>query len=101
MEKALQIREWLLDKKGLDIVIMVPEHDILVDKFMIVTAGSVNQIAALAEHLKEKCRGQYFRMDGEPESEWVVADLSNILVHIFSERMRRIYNLEELGKEIE
>lgn len=57
---------------------------------------------ALADGILEKTKSEYKkknRLEGRPESGWVVLDYGDIVVHLFDDELRRFYNLEELWKE--
>jgi len=99
-EMIENIIEWILEKKGEDIVIIDMERDILVDSFIIASTGSKPHLEALSENIISKIK-EYslpYRVDGTAESEWVVIDLGIYMIHLFTDRMRRLYKIEELGK---
>ncbi len=87
-KKAIDVQ--ILDLKGIFPV---------ADYFVICSARNVPQIAAIAQGIEEDLarEGQDFcRIQGTPESEWVLMDYGDVIVHVFSEQMRRFYNLEHL-----
>ena len=91
------IIEKLEDKKASNIIIIKVKNNIMVDFFIIASANSVYHLKTLSNYIKQELNEYIYRIDGTPESEWIVLDAGNILIHLFTERLRRIYNLEELG----
>lgn len=71
------------------------------DYFIICTGTSNRMLDALADGVLEKTKAQFKkknRLEGKPESGWIVLDYGDIVVHIFDDELRRYYNLEELWK---
>ncbi len=68
--------------------------------YMIVASGtSQKHIASLADHLVEKLHEKgfdYIPVEGKGESDWVVVDVGNIIVHLFRPETRQHYNLEKM-----
>lgn len=95
-----EIVSFLDDKKASDItVIPLKDKSSLADFLIIATGTSQKHIQALAGYLemfiKEKKLGP-FRSDGDGASEWVVVDVGDILVHLFTEKARHHYDLEKI-----
>ncbi len=88
------------DKKGQDInVIDLKGKTTIADYFVIVTANSGQQIKAISEEIEEKIKEAGFevnRVEGLRDSAWLLMDLGDIIVHIFSEEQREFYDLEKL-----
>lgn len=69
------------------------------DYFVIATAGNERQLRALIEMVEEDARtlpGIHPRQEGLPEGGWVLIDLGEVVVHLFSLEQRAYYNLEGL-----
>jgi ribosome-associated protein len=68
--------------------------------YMIVaSATSTRQTKAMADNVREKLKEKGFEIrgvEGEKEGEWVLVDLSDIIVHIMLPATRAYYNLEQL-----
>ncbi|MDE2444743.1 MAG: ribosome silencing factor [Alphaproteobacteria bacterium] len=70
---------------------------------MVIASGRVNRhVAAIADQLvtKLKASGQKdIRVEGLEQSDWVLVDAGNVIVHIFRPEVRSFYNLEKLWSE--
>lgn len=69
------------------------------DFFVIATAGNPRQMKAIIESLDEDLREEGIRpqkIEGAPDSGWVLMDFGDAIAHIFSPAERGYYNLEEL-----
>lgn len=81
------------------VVVGLAELTILTDYLVICSGATRTQVRALAERLREgldKEQVQLLNMEGYEEGIWIVADLGQIMVHIFEEQMRDFYSLERL-----
>jgi ribosome-associated protein len=72
--------------------------------FMIVASGtSSRQNKAMAERLtmrvKELGLSPPLGVEGQQEGEWVLVDLTDVVVHLMLPRSRAFYNLEKLWDE--
>ncbi len=69
------------------------------DYFVICTAGSTRQAAALADYVEQAAAEHGYEIrskEGVGESDWVLIDLNEVVVHIFTEAARNQYRLESL-----
>ena len=67
--------------------------------FMIIATGRSNKhVASSAEFVIEqiKNKGNKFLVEGMDNSDWVLIDALDILVHIFNKEKRELYALEQL-----
>ena len=99
MNQRLQrIQTLLEDKKGEDIEIFdLSGRDYIVDKVVIVSAMIGRHSFALLDHLKTelKPQGEIFYATEEESEDWLIADLGDIMIHIFTPNHRKRFNLEE------
>lgn len=75
---------------------------ILADKFVIVTGRSKVQTRAIADAIAEKIKEagmRVGRLEGYGEGTWILIDLGDIIVHVFTPEQRAFYNLERLWAE--
>ena len=91
------------DKKAEDIVVLELEKGsgAFTDYFVICTGTNPRQIQAIADEVDERLsrKGtQPAHVEGYKQAEWVLLDYVDFVVHIFSERARRYYELERLWK---
>ena len=69
------------------------------DVFVIGTANNPRQMAALIDSLDQDLRDDGIRpsrVEGTPDSGWVLIDFGDAIVHLFSPEERTYYNLEGL-----
>jgi len=93
----------LEDIKARDIAAFDVTHlTALFDRVIIASADSARQGRALAGHLNEKLKAlgeRVYGNEGGPDSDWILVDLGDIVVHIMQPAAREYYNLEELWGE--
>jgi ribosome-associated protein len=94
------VRESALDKKGEAFTaIDVGGRTILADTFAIVTGRSKIQTRAIADAVVEAVRSGGYpvsRIEGYADGSWILIDLGNVIVHVFTPEERAFYNLERL-----
>ncbi|MCG6877013.1 MAG: ribosome silencing factor [Betaproteobacteria bacterium] len=93
----------LEDIKARDIAAFDVTHlTALFDRVIIATADSARQGRALAGHVHERLKSvgeRIYATEGGPDSDWILVDLGDIVVHIMQPAAREYYNLEELWGE--
>lgn len=74
-----------------------------VSHFIICEGTSNMQVSAIADsvrdYLLEKASVKPFNYDGYENSQWIVIDYGDTLVHVFIPQERERYNLEELWSD--
>ena len=91
-EQARGLAAKLADAKAMD----VRTYDVrgksgLTDFFVVATGAAAPHLKALVRELPKA-----YRVSGEPESGWIVADYIDVVVHVFSAEARAYYALEKL-----
>lgn len=90
-------------KRATDIVALnVSEVSLLADYFMICSANSDRQINAIVEAIidkEEEAQVEVKRVEGKDGGKWVLIDLGDVIVHVFSASEREFYNLEKLWSD--
>lgn len=88
-----EITKALEDAKGSDIKVYdVRGTSGLADYFVVATGAAAPHLKALVKNLPKKA----YRVSGDPESGWIVADYIDVIVHVFSPEARAYYALEKL-----
>jgi ribosome-associated protein len=68
--------------------------------FMVVTSGRSNRhVGAIAKNLVdelEKSGAKNIRVEGMRQSDWVLIDAGDVIVHVFRPEVREFYNLEKM-----
>lgn len=106
--KPEQIRDLAIkaldDLKGIDIVAMdVRELTDITDYMVMCTGRSTTHVKALAENVKTTAKQEdikFVRMEGEQESEWILVDLGDVVIHVMLAATRSFYSLEQLWEPV-
>lgn len=87
-------------KKALDPVLLDLRHQAdFCDYFLICHGNNPQQIQAIAEAIEERLEAEGLRplqREGKRQGEWMALDYMDFMVHVFSPRTRRFYDLERL-----
>lgn len=75
------------------------------DKMIIATCLSPRQMSAVAHHIERSLKEEGFghaQVEGDQNSDWVLMDAGDIVVHLFLEESRELYALERMwGKDFD
>ena len=99
------ILESISDKKGVDTVTLDLRHipEAVADFFILCNGGSTTQVKAIAQYIdhqvNEAMGERPWHMEGLVNSEWVLIDYVDTVVHVFLPENRTLYNLEELWSD--
>jgi|ERR1051326_2831435 ribosome-associated protein len=90
-------------KKGEDIVILEMDKNsgAFTDYFVVCSGTNPRQIQAIADDVEKQMAEVGQRpnsVEGYTQAEWVLLDYVDFVLHIFSERARKFYDLERLWK---
>ncbi|MGR8827484.1 ribosome silencing factor [Leuconostoc citreum] len=72
---------------------------LMADYFVIADAASNRQVQAIVTEVKDKVQaagGEVKLIEGFQSADWVLVDLGDVIVHVFSTEQRDFYNLERL-----
>ncbi len=94
----------IADKKGEDIVVLdVRGISSFTDFFVICNGTNPRQNKAICDEvlgrLKRECGCSPAHLEGRENSEWILMDYLNFVVHVFSENARGFYKLERLWSD--
>lgn len=101
------IIESIQEKKGHDIVSLNLKKldNAVADYFVICHGSSDTQVEAVAESvkdtLKDKLKVKPLNIEGVDNAEWILLDYFDVVVHVFQERMRSFYQLEDVWADAE
>ncbi len=88
------------DKIGEDIrVIDISQRSGFADYFVIVTGNGALHTQALANEIQDKIEEEGHEIlgkEGFREGSWILLDLGEIIVHVFTNEQREFYNLENI-----
>lgn len=88
------------DLKALDVTVLdVRKLTDMTDCMVIATGRSNRQVAAIAEHLVAQAKAANrppLGIEGLREGDWVLVDLTDVVVHIMQPEARELYQLEKL-----
>lgn len=96
------IIQGIQDKKGqtIRLVDLRKVNNAISDFFIICHGSSNRQVDSIADSVFEfvqKAIGEKpFNMEGKRQSEWILLDYVDVVVHIFQEKLREHYALEDL-----
>ena len=75
------------------------------DYFVICHAPSKTQVDAIADKVEEtvfaKTHNKPYHIEGRENTEWILIDFVDVVVHVFLESKREYYKLEELWADSE
>ena len=90
-------------KKASDIrVIDISEVSVLADYFIIAGGANRPQIQALSDEVSEKMEkaGAVLKqVEGYDNARWILLDFGDVIVHIFGEEDRLLYDLERIWRD--
>lgn len=89
----------LEDDKALDMVtIDLVGKTSIADRMIVASGGSGRLVSAMTEHIVEKLKalGIIPKTEGRAQSDWVLIDAGDVIVHIFRPEVRAFYNIEKI-----
>ena len=101
-QKRELIIEAIREKKGHQIVSidLTQVENSICDCFIICHGESNTQVSAITDSIEKKLKEdtgiRAHHVEGQQNSQWVLMDFFDILVHVFQEEYRSFYRLEEL-----
>lgn len=94
--------ESILEKKGKELKVLDLQHieQSIADYFIICHGNSNTQVDAITDFVEKQARNELqertLHKEGANNSQWILLDYGNVVVHVFQEEFRRFYNLEDL-----
>jgi ribosome-associated protein len=104
-KRALFISHLAAEKKAEDIKILdMRKIAYFCDYFVLAGAESFRQATAIADYIIDSLDTLGVKLlhnEGRKEGQWIILDYSDVVVHIFQEKVRRFYDLERLWGDAE
>ena len=102
-EKAAVLVQWLEESKARNVVALdVSAFSQCMDIVIVLTANSQRHAKSLADGLLEQCSKlnyEFLRMEGYQAAQWILADLNDIIIHIFQQDTHDLFRIESLWKQ--
>jgi ribosome-associated protein len=91
------------DKKAEDIAVLKLDEQAsgFTDYFVVASGSNPRQVQAIADDVDQKLSAvgvQPKHMEGYDQADWILMDYVDFVIHIFSEKARKFYDLERLWK---
>ena len=91
------------DKKAHELVALdISGIATFADYFLLCTGDSSRQMQAIADEIEKRLKAAGIRpshIEGYQNSEWILMDYIDLVVHIFSKTARAYYDLERLWRD--
>ena len=98
--KVLRCAESALDKKAYDLVVLDVELLTTVSSYFIICTGKSDiQVRTICRAVEDGLRRDGHRplaLEGVNNGQWVLMDYGDVVIHVFFETVRALYNLEDL-----
>jgi ribosome-associated protein len=103
VDKAIISGRFAEEKKAKDLLILdLKGLTDVADYFILASGTSERHVRTIADFIEEGMKGLGIRpysMEGYNEGRWVIIDYQNVIVHVFLEPLRELYDLESLWIE--
>ena len=94
------VTEALADMKALEVKSLDVRGLTDIADYMVIASGTSDRhVRSVAQRVVEKCKEAGFRplgVEGQQDGDWVLIDLSEVIVHVMLPRVREFYGLEKL-----
>jgi ribosome-associated protein len=103
MDKTRWVVNAALDVKAEDVVALdVREVSSFADVFVVATGRSDRQVRAIADAIEQAAKragAPPLGVEGYAEGRWVLVDLDDVIVHVFTPDTRAHYDIERLWSD--
>jgi ribosome-associated protein len=102
-QKLAVVEEAVLSLRAVSPVVLdLRELTVITDYFLVCHGTSTTHIRAIADRVMERMEEQGLRpagMEGYAETQWILLDYGDVVVHVFAEEQREFYALERLWSD--
>ena len=104
-KKIEEIIEAITDRKGKKISLLDLNkiESSPASNFVICQGNSTSQVSSIADSVRERLQKNMdvkpYNYDGYKNSQWIVIDYGDVMVHVFLPEYRNFYNLEDLWSD--
>lgn len=103
IDKAKACCRYAEEKKANDILMLELQGlTDIADYFVLANGTSERHVKTLSEHIETSMKGdgiKPFSVEGYNDGRWVIIDYRDVIVHLFLEPLRELYDLESLWIE--
>jgi ribosome-associated protein len=103
LDKALLAADIIMERKAIEPVLFnVGEMSSFTDYFLVAGGNSTRQVQSLERHLEKKMKEnglKSYGIEGELEGQWILMDYGDLVIHLFYQPVRELYDLEGLWME--
>ncbi|MCL2065246.1 MAG: ribosome silencing factor [Candidatus Cloacimonetes bacterium] len=101
-EKVELLSSWLQEKKANSVVSVDVRDKCTFTEYLIICTGTATlHNKALADYVLDKARENKIKILGKEGFEactWILIDMNDVIMHIFTEETLNLYKLEDLWK---
>lgn len=102
-QKAQKIIQWLQEKKAREIICLdLIKYRVLTEAAIILSAANKRHAQTLSDWLLEKLKEnkmEFLGIEGYENGTWILIDCNEVVIHVFQQDYRTLYNLEGLWRE--
>ena len=95
-----EVVQLLDDAKADDVVTIELTGKSSVADYMVIASGrSDRHVGAIADQVQRRLKEIKYsqvRVEGQPQNDWVLIDVGDLIVHVFRPEVREFYNLEKM-----
>lgn len=95
-----EIQDLALEKKAEDLKILdIRDVSNIADYFVICSGGSDRQVITISEHIMDQTAARGIKpigVEGVKDGRWVILDYADVIVHIFYQPLREMYEFDDL-----
>jgi ribosome-associated protein len=97
---ARQVADWVLERKALDVTVIDVRSLSSYTDFLVIASGTSDRhVQGVAEYVLECLAAAKIRplgSEGLKAGQWALVDLGSVVVHVFHQFTRQVYDLEGL-----